>query len=336
MLLFYETGGKRMSEKVISLENFYLKAKCRPQPLLTLFQNHSVVLVGDEVGAFYLDPWAITSAETCRQAACESVLDLWERRSRKEAVTSYMELVYAAYERGVRDIVLDMPVATQVGLEKGLERYRRTCEEKTEEDVYRALLAADISTPMDGTVQMAGALGMRVYALNGGFSGIATLFREARGITKVPSSAATNDYAKIYDRDGLQEDVQAMSRLLRRKPTEREIATMRSQMLMRLEKDGVEIERKIFDEQPTVDLIQKTIDGKPFLGFFQKGRLFSSGEDLDEKLRGVYGDKAVARVSLAVSADENYPKYPQYVFHYSIKSCSVSMTEEFARSQSPA
>jgi len=322
-----------MSQKILSFGDKRIEEMCRPVSLKTLFKEYAVVLAGDELGAFCLDKWAILNGP-CGTSAAESEKDcfyLWDRRQQYGTNVSYMELVYAAFEEGVRDVVIDMAPAMQPGINAGLQHYREACGEQAQDDPFLSFLKSALTTPMDAVVRMAGVLDMKVHAVNSGLSGIATLFREACGVTTVPKHLSEKERVEVYMADGFEQDKLALARILRREPAKVEVETLRDQMLLRLSDRGPAIEKGVFDERPTIQTIRETTEDRPFLGLFQNGRLFRSPEDLDGGLRSVYGNGRVARVSMHVPEGEEFPKHPQYSFHYSMKACTVSMTEDYAR-----
>lgn len=312
--------------KLYSVPKF-LEQWCRPHPLQELFQKYAVVLVGDELGAFYLDKWA-TLTEPMEDNASNDPFYIWDKRNRRQTNVGYMEFVYAAFDEEVRDVVIDMAPFTQLGINEGLKEYYKASEDKSSEAIFNSLLANSLATPMDAVVQMAGSLEMNVHALNGGLSGIATLFREAKGIATVPPSENIQERVDDYMKDGFEMDKKALDRVLRRSATPSEIDAMREQMLMRLSNNRAAIEKTVFDESQTVQMIYDALENKPFLGFFQNARLFQSSEDLDDELRLVYGGDRVVRLSM-ISLDKNeYPKHPQYIYNYSEGGCTVAMTED--------
>ncbi|GEM_PF-3290517 len=317
--------------EIFSFGEHKLEKQCRFQPLKTLFERHPIVLVGDELGAFYLDKRVFPTDDCNDHSNDNDAFFLWDKRNQYETKVSYMELVHAAYAAGARDIVIDMVPAMQPGLDEALKTYRETSIQFTTEILFRALLMNDTASPMDAVVQMAGALGMKVHALNTGLTGMATLFRVAPGTKNVPQNFSHEERIKHYKANGFEKDKEILRQLVRRHPTEVEFDTMRQYMEMRLGDKKEEFEEKVFDETPTQKKIQATLGDKPFLGFFQNARLFQSTADLDEKLREAYGEQNVARLSLIPV--EDMPKPAQYQFRYSRKNCAVAMTKEYVRVQ---
>lgn len=301
----------------------------RPRPLQALFKKHAIVLVGDELGAFYLDRWATST--NAAETKSVSPFPLWQNRNLYEAKVGYMEFVYAASEQGVRDIIIDMEASTQKGIDEAILHYHTGGKEKTVETILHSLLHNTIATPMDAVLQMASITGMKVHALNAGLSGIATLFREARGILVTPPNGAFHEKYETYMQKGFEADKTTLNRLLRRQASQFEIDVMFEQMVLRLSDKREATERTIFNEKPTFDAIQEAVSDRPFLGFFQNGRLFQSATDLDGLLRIHYGDQDVARLSMISLEDQDYPKAPHYDYQYSIKGCTVSMTEAYVQ-----
>ncbi len=317
--------------EIVSLNSHFFDRQCQFHPLQTLFEKHAVVLVGDELGAFYLDKRIFPMGEADKHGNDNDAFYLWDKRDCYETKVSYMELVYAAFASGVRDIVIDMVPAMQPGIDEALETYRETNIQYTAEILFRTLLMSDVALPMDAVVQMAGSLGMKVHALNAGLTGVATLFRQATGIKTVPQHLSFEEKVKHYRKHGFAKDKQTLRQIVRRQPTDAEIETLRLYMELRLSDNRETLEENVFDETPTHQKIKETLGDRPFLGFFQNDRLFRSKADLDGKLRETYGDNNVARFTLA--PDDNRPKQPQYVFRYARKNCAVAMTEAFARKQ---
>lgn len=317
--------------EIISLHKHYVEKQCRFAPLQTLFNEHDVVLVGDELGAFYLDKNVFPTEETEECSNDNDAFHLWDKRDRYEAKVSYMELVYAAYESGVRDIVVDMVPAMQEGLNEALKTYQETSQQLTMEILFRALLINGHASPMDAVVQMAGALGMKVHALNAGLTGVATLFRKAKGTKDVPQHLSYEEKVKRYRKHGFEKDKQTLRQIVRRRLTDEEADTLRQYMELRLSDKKEAFEEKVFDESPTHQSIKAALGNKPFLGFFQNDRILESAEDLDGKLRRSYGENNVARLSL--TPDNNHPKQPQYRFRYSRKNCAVAMTEDYVKTR---
>jgi hypothetical protein len=206
----------------------YLNRWCRPRALQSLFRDYPVVLVGDELGAFYLDSDAASKGlvDAAVPFSRKNIFGLWDRRNLREAKTAYMEFVYAAFEQGVGDVVIDMDTSMQPGIDAALQIYHRTAEEKSAEAVFDALLSKPFATPMDAVVEMAGSLGMRVHAVNSGLTGIATLLREAQGIQSLPQSGDLETKAESYLKHGLEKDKEVLEQLLRRAPSSLEIETM--------------------------------------------------------------------------------------------------------------
>lgn len=320
-----------MSKKVIPLFPRLMKTLCSPHPLPILFKKYPVVLVGDELGAFYLDEWAVSTEDNCALRNKNNPLYLWDKRNQQETNILYMELVHAAFENGTKDIVIDMPQTAQPGINEGLQHYQRKSLQQTPEGLFCSTLSNALTMPMDSVVQMAGALGMHVHALNSGLTGIATLFREAKGITKVPFSDDLKKRISDYKLNGFEEDKETLSHILRRTPTLEEIDSMRQLMETRLNNNREKIEAEIFDESGTVKTIHETVGKKNFLGFFQNARLFQSPKDLDTVLRAIYGNNKVARVAMPFGEnEEKYSKQPQYRLTYSINACTVTMTKAYA------
>ncbi len=311
------------------------KAMCQPRPLKSLFTKHPYVLVGDELGAFYLDHWATLNQE-CRETTLQEDQNPyypWNRRSLREACISYMELVHAAYEQGVKDVVIDMAPAMQPGINEALRLHGIATLEKDPELVFLALLASKIATPMDAVVEMAGSLGMRVHAVNDGLSGIATFLREAKGHEALPPTPILDERCRLYMEAGFHDDVKTLANILRRKPTDHEIELIRGPLLLRLSgKRSLTIE-KVLEETPTATTIRHILDERPFLGFFQNERLFSSEKDLDAELRSLYGQDSIARVCLHAPNGRIFAKHPHYTFHYALKACHIAMTREQAKKE---
>ncbi len=305
----------------------------RPRPLQDIFKKHSVVLVGDDLGAFYLDRWATAISSAEAGIAQQNPFPLWKNRNLYEAKVGYMEFVYAASEQGVRDVVIDMESSTQKGINDAMQSYNKGEREKTTETIFYSILHNTLATPMDAVLQMASTVGIKVHALNTGLSGIATLFREAKGILTAPPNGTFHEKYEAYIKTGFETDKITLNRLLRRQASQFEINIMREQMLLRLSDKREETERAIFNEKPTFEAIKETVGNRPFLGFFQNGRLFQSFTDLDGLLRTHYGDENVARLSMISLDEETYPKPPQYDYRYSMKGCTVSMTETYVQEQ---
>ncbi len=317
--------------EIISLYQRFMDRQCQFLPLRTLFENHDVVLTGDTLGAFYLDKRYFQTEDVEEFGNDNNAFYLWNRRDAYETKVSYMELVYAAYASGVRDIVIDMASAMQQGIDEALQTYRATNAQYTPEILFKTLLMSDFAAPMDAVVQMAGSLGMKVHALNAGLTGVATLFRHARGIDSVPQHLGFEDKVRHYRKHGLEKDKQTLGQIVRRRLKDEEIETMRVYMELRLSDRRSTLENNVFDETPTQRKIMEALGEKPFLGFFQNARLFHSTGDLDGKLRETYGDENVARLSL--DAEDGMAKQPQYQFQYARKSCAVAMTEAYARAR---
>lgn len=317
--------------EMFSLHKHYIEKQCRFRDLQTLFDRHQVVLVGEELGAFYLDKRIFQTDEAEDHSNDNDVFYPWDKRDVYATKISCMELVHAAWENGVRDIVIDMAPAMQEGLNEAVKTYRETNLQYTSEILFCTLLANVLASPMDAVIQMAGALDMRVHALNGGLTGIATLFRHARGVKAVPRDLGYEEKIKHYRANGFEQDKRTLRQIVRRRPTGEETETLRRYMELLLSAQKDALEKKVFDESPTQQEIRKTLNGKPFLGFFQNDRLFRSPADLDSKLRELYGEDEVARLSLA--PDETLPKQAQYQFRYTRKNCTVAMTEDYARGQ---
>jgi len=322
-------------ENVISFEPHFIKKRSQPFSLQELFRKYPVVLAGDELAAFYLDKWTTLTGEgsETEQDASKDPFYLWGKRDQHETIVSYMELVHSAFEAGVRDIVIDANPAMQPGINKALEAYNKKLEEQTEEDIFHSLLESAIATPMDAVIQMAGVLDMKVHALNGGLSGIATLFRETSGGVVAEPFDDVQEKVDAYMKDGFGKDVETLERVFRRPPTDIEKETMCEQMRRRLVDQSGSVEKEVFDEEPTIKLIHETLQNKPFLGFFQNSRLLRSSSDLDARLRFIYGEEKVGRLSMVALEDYAFPKYPQYHFSYSMKECTVAMTEACAQDQ---
>jgi len=323
-----------MTGDVISFAQRFEKAQCGKKPLSFLFEKHSIVLAGDELGALYLDPWATSDGDSAERvySLSKDPFYPWERRARREAIASYMALAFAAHQAGWRDIVVDMSPAMQPGIDEATRKYAQSCEQKTAEVVFNALLASTIATPMDSIVQIAASLDMKVHALNSGLSGIATIFRETDGIATVPEEGSLEERALFYLKNGFRKDVKTLINILRRAPTPIEVKTMRTQMLLRLSGQLREnLESRVFDEKPTVRAIQETLCDRPFLGVFQNGRLFYSDQNLEKTLRETYADKNIATLALAPATGRPFLKHPQYRFAYGLKDCNIFMTEDHAR-----
>ncbi len=314
--------------EILSLHRHLIERQCQDHSLKILFQRHKVVLVGEELGAFYLDKRAFPTNEAEDHGNDNDAFYLWDKRDCYETKVSYMELVHAAYESGVRDIVIDMVPSMQPGLNEALKTYREASLSSSAELVYQILLIADFASPMDTVVQMAGALGMKVHALNAGLTGIATLFRHARGIETVPQNLSHEEKIKHYRTHGFEKDKRTLQQIVRRRLTDAEIKTLQQYMEMRLSGEKEALEKKVFDESLTLQKIQTRVGANPFLGIFQNARLFRSEKDLDGRLRALYGENNVARLSLA--PEEKSPKRSQYRFRYSRHKCTVAMTEDYA------
>lgn len=312
-----------------------MEKRCSFTSLRSLFQKYSVVSVGDELGAFYLNKWATLTEDSVDNVddISNSPLYPWNKRSLFEAKVSYMEFVYAAYEEGVRDIVIDMSSSAQTGIDEGLEIYAKASLQQTTETLFSSLLISDLSTPMDAVVQMAGSLGMKVHALNCGLTGIATLFRETVGISEIPSSLNFMEKFEYYMANGFEKDKLMLRYILRRLPTQFEIDIMQKFMERRLTDRKHAIEKMVFDESITIQAINEAVGNRQILGFFQNARLFNSAADLDDGLRSVYGNNNVARLSMLPFTDMQYPKYSQYHFQYSVKECRVAMTKDYVQAQ---
>ncbi|MFA6280697.1 MAG: hypothetical protein WC612_07940 [Bdellovibrionales bacterium] len=243
-----------------------------------------------------------------------------------------MEFIYAAYEQGVQDVGIDIDSTLQKRIDDAQQAYHQLGEQLTSEDVFHSLLGNPYATPMDVVLQMAGSLEMEIHAVNSETSKTATLFREAKGILSVPDTATTfQEKVEAYMKTGFGADKATLNRLLRRQASPFEVDLMHEQMLLRLSDTSHQIERSIFNEGETLKTIQGAIGDRPFLGFFQNGRLFQSSADLDGLLRTHYGDENVARLSMLSLEDKDYPKAPQYDYQYSMKACTVSMRQEPVR-----
>ena len=252
--------------------------------------------------------------------------ELWEKRNLDASKTGYMELVYAAYNQGVRDVVIDMAPSMQPGIDEALKIYRDSIGNKTSEATFLSLSNNDVATPMDAVVQQAAqSLDMRVHALNVGLTGIATLFREAQGVTLIPTSGSHQDRIDAYMKQGFAQDKKALEKLLRRAADSFELDVMRFEMTKRLSDDELHLQQKIFDDTETANLIHETVGNKPFLGLFQKARLLGSATDLDGLLRNHYGEKNVARLIAVPSEEKAFPKRPQYILNFhKLKGCLLS------------
>lgn len=322
-----------MPGKIVSFAAHKTEQLCRPVELRDLFRRHAVVLVGDELAAFYLDPWAcaLGAANETGAGTTGDPYYLWNKREQYRTNVSYMEWVYAAYESGIRDVVIDMAPSAQPGLDEALRTYRDRCGEEEPEEIYRSLLRSAIAMPMDAVVQMAGSLDMKVHALNAGLTGIATLFRQASGVATARARAPHEAMREFYIKQCLQKDIETLEQLLRRPACSAEIEAMREQMEMRLTENGAAHEAAICAETATANAIGQTLGDRPFLGFFQNERIFSAPDDLDGLVRARYGEEKVARVAMEGETETASPKPPQYLFDYSLKGCVVRMTRRCAQ-----
>jgi hypothetical protein len=197
------------------------------------------------------------------------------------------------------------------------------------------LLAANHSRPMDIVVGVAAVLGMRVHALNTGLTGIATLLRKANGHKKIMTrlnlpeirgNMSRDDQAKVneiiakekpkiiqeYIDRGLEEDVEVLKKLLRRDPLQDEISCLIFLAALR-GLHGDHVDTAIYDDAPTAKAITDMIGSEPFIGFYQKERLWNAdANDLFHSLSSLTENLHIARIKLTPPDEANPLEQPDF------------------------